>query len=30
MKGKGVCYFCKQSGHMKNECPKWKSLGGAE
>ncbi|MCI70870.1 hypothetical protein A2U01_0092133, partial [Trifolium medium] len=30
MKGKGVCYFCKQPGHIKNECPKWKSLGGAE
>ncbi|MCI57517.1 retrotransposon protein, partial [Trifolium medium] len=30
MKGKGVCYFCKQPGHMKHECPKWKSLGGAE
>ncbi|MCI43391.1 retrotransposon protein, partial [Trifolium medium] len=29
-KGKGVCYFCKQPGHMKHECPKWKSLGGAE
>ncbi|MCI34015.1 magnesium transporter NIPA2-like, partial [Trifolium medium] len=30
MKGKGVCYYCKQPGHMRNECPKWKSLGGAE
>ncbi|MCI42697.1 enzymatic polyprotein, partial [Trifolium medium] len=30
MKGKGVCYSCKQPGHMKHECPKWKSLGGAE
>ncbi|MCI71409.1 hypothetical protein A2U01_0092672, partial [Trifolium medium] len=30
MKGKGVCYFCKQPGHMKHECSKWKSLGGAE
>ncbi|MCI26211.1 retrotransposon protein, partial [Trifolium medium] len=30
MKGKWVCYYCKQPGHMKNECPKWKSLGGVE
>ncbi|MCI20698.1 hypothetical protein A2U01_0041861, partial [Trifolium medium] len=30
MKGKRVCYFCKQPGHMKHECPKWKSVGGAE
>ncbi|MCI46684.1 hypothetical protein A2U01_0067925, partial [Trifolium medium] len=30
MKGNGVCYFCKQPGHMKHECPKWKNLGGAE
>ncbi|MCI23718.1 retrotransposon protein, partial [Trifolium medium] len=30
MKDKGVCYYCKQPGHMRNECPKWKSLGGAE
>ncbi|MCI68750.1 enzymatic polyprotein, partial [Trifolium medium] len=30
MKGKGVCYYCKKPGHMKNECPKWKSLGGVE
>ncbi|MCI80973.1 hypothetical protein A2U01_0102245, partial [Trifolium medium] len=30
MKGKGVCYFCKQPWHMKQECPKWKSFGGAE
>ncbi|MCI55653.1 hypothetical protein A2U01_0076904, partial [Trifolium medium] len=30
MKGKGVCYYCKQPRHMRNECPKWKSLGGEE
>ncbi|CAJ2628780.1 unnamed protein product [Trifolium pratense] len=30
MKGKGICYFCKQPGHMKSDCPKWKSVGGAE
>ncbi|MCI79374.1 hypothetical protein A2U01_0100645, partial [Trifolium medium] len=30
MKGKGVCDYCKQPGNMKHECPKWKSLGGAE
>ncbi|MCI00062.1 hypothetical protein A2U01_0021078 [Trifolium medium] len=30
MKGKGICYFCKQPGHMRNDCPKWKSLGGVE
>ncbi|MCI70732.1 hypothetical protein A2U01_0091995, partial [Trifolium medium] len=30
MKGKGVCYYFKQPGHMKHECPKWKSLGGTE
>ncbi|MCI61587.1 hypothetical protein A2U01_0082844, partial [Trifolium medium] len=30
MKGKGVCNFCKQPRYMRNDCPKWKSLGGAE
>ncbi|MCI76145.1 hypothetical protein A2U01_0097414, partial [Trifolium medium] len=30
LKGKGVCYFCKQPGHMRNDCPKWKSLSGIE
>ncbi|MCI84005.1 retrotransposon protein, partial [Trifolium medium] len=30
LKGKGVCYFCKQPGHTRNDCPKWKSSGGVE
>ncbi|MCI35703.1 hypothetical protein A2U01_0056924, partial [Trifolium medium] len=21
MKGKGVCYYCKQTSHFKHECP---------
>ncbi|GAU50771.1 hypothetical protein TSUD_290990 [Trifolium subterraneum] len=30
MKGKRVCYLCKQPGHMKNDWPKWKNMGGAK
>ncbi|GAU10637.1 hypothetical protein TSUD_418350, partial [Trifolium subterraneum] len=29
MKGKGVCFHCKQSGHYKNECPKLHGSGGS-
>ncbi|GAU39338.1 hypothetical protein TSUD_60890 [Trifolium subterraneum] len=29
MKGKGVCFHCKQPGHYKNECPKLHGSGGA-
>jgi hypothetical protein len=27
MKGKNVCYYCKQPGHYKHECPKLKRQG---
>lgn len=30
MKGKNVCYYCKQVGHMKWEYPLWKDKGGAD
>ncbi|GAU50680.1 hypothetical protein TSUD_371390 [Trifolium subterraneum] len=29
MKGKGVCFHCKQPGHYKNECPKLYGSGGS-
>ncbi|GAU35508.1 hypothetical protein TSUD_155390 [Trifolium subterraneum] len=29
MKGKGVCFHCKQPGHYKNECPKLHGSGGS-
>ncbi|GAU10567.1 hypothetical protein TSUD_419560, partial [Trifolium subterraneum] len=29
MKGKGVCFHCKQPGHYKNECPKLHGPGGS-
>ncbi|GAU46444.1 hypothetical protein TSUD_402110 [Trifolium subterraneum] len=29
MKGKGVCFHCKQPGHYKNECPKLQGSGGS-
>ncbi|GAU44275.1 hypothetical protein TSUD_135160 [Trifolium subterraneum] len=29
MKGKGVCFHCKQPGHYKNECPKMQGSGGS-
>ncbi|GAU50740.1 hypothetical protein TSUD_99100 [Trifolium subterraneum] len=29
MKGKGVCYHCRQPGHYKNECPKLQGTGGS-
>ncbi|GAU47719.1 hypothetical protein TSUD_285060 [Trifolium subterraneum] len=29
MKGKGVCFHCKQPGYYKNECPKLHGSGGA-
>ncbi|GAU34277.1 hypothetical protein TSUD_321230 [Trifolium subterraneum] len=29
MKGKGVCFHCKQPGHYKNECSKLHGLGGS-
>jgi hypothetical protein len=29
MKGRGVCYHCKQPGHMRYECPELKKQGGA-
>ncbi|GAU49923.1 hypothetical protein TSUD_180410 [Trifolium subterraneum] len=29
MKGKGVCFHCKQPGHYKNECPKLHVSGGS-
>ncbi|MCI45912.1 retrotransposon protein, partial [Trifolium medium] len=30
LKGRGICYSCKQPGHMRNYCPKWESLSGIE
>ncbi|WJX56312.1 hypothetical protein P8452_41980 [Trifolium repens] len=27
MKGRNMCYYCKQSGHYKHECPKLKRQG---
>ncbi|GAU18216.1 hypothetical protein TSUD_26800 [Trifolium subterraneum] len=29
MKGKGVCFHCKQPDHYKNECPKLHGSGGS-
>ncbi|GAU44000.1 hypothetical protein TSUD_91790 [Trifolium subterraneum] len=29
VKGKGVCFHCKQPGHYKNECPKLHGSGGS-
>ncbi|GAU42667.1 hypothetical protein TSUD_398730 [Trifolium subterraneum] len=29
MKGKGVCFHCKQPGHYKNECPKLHGFRGS-
>ncbi|GAU28841.1 hypothetical protein TSUD_21780 [Trifolium subterraneum] len=29
MKGKGVCFHCRQPGHYKNECPKLHGSGGS-
>ncbi|MCI17104.1 gag protease polyprotein, partial [Trifolium medium] len=28
LRGKGVCYHCKQPGHMKHECPELKKQSG--
>jgi hypothetical protein len=29
MKGKNMCYYCKQPGHFRNECPRLKKHGEA-
>ncbi|MCI79984.1 hypothetical protein A2U01_0101255, partial [Trifolium medium] len=29
LKGKGVCYYCKELGHMRHECPEWRKRVGS-